>query len=164
MLFNSYEFLYFFLPATLAGFFAFSGCRFYTAAAAWLAFVSILFYGYWSPIYVILLLASIAVNFAAGHGMLRCLSSGRLDLVKRILILAIVADLGALGYFKYANFFVDSINSALHTNINLARIVLPIGISFFTFTQIAFLVDTFRGKVQESRIIPYTLFVTFSRI
>lgn len=113
---------------------------------------------------MILLLASITVNFAVGHGMLRCLSSGRLDLAKRILILAIVADLGALGYPKYANFFVDSINSALHTNINLARIVLPIGISFFTFTQIAFLVDTFRGKVQQSRIIPYTLFVTFSRI
>ena len=161
MLFNSYEFLFFFLPATIAVFFVLSGYRFFKAAAAWLALVSIFFYGYWNPRYVILLLASIAINFAAGHAILRYRDALRLDSARRILVLAIVANLGALGCFKYANFFVNSINSVVHTNIALAQIVLPIGISFFTFTQIAFLVDTFRGKVKESRIVPYTLFVTF---
>lgn len=161
MLFNSYEFLFFFLPATIAVFFTLSGFRYFKAAAAWLALVSIFFYGYWSPRYVILLMASIAVNFTAGHAILRCRSALRLEQAQTILVVALVANLGALGYFKYANFFVNSINSVAHVDISLAQIVLPIGISFFTFTQIAFLVDTFRGKVHESRFVPYTLFVTF---
>ena len=161
MLFNSYEFLFSFLPATIAVFFALSGRQYLKAAAAWLALVSIFFYGYWNPRYVILLIASISINFAAGHAILRYRLALRSDLAQRVLVLALVANLSALGYFKYANFFVNSINSVAHTNIFLAQIVLPIGISFFTFTQIAFLVDTFRGKVHESRIVPYTLFVTF---
>jgi alginate O-acetyltransferase complex protein AlgI len=161
MLFNSYEFLFFFLPVTVAVFFAFSGFRQVKAAAAWLALVSIFFYGYWSPRYVVLLMASIVLNFAAGHAILRYRQAGSEVSARRILILAIVANLSALGYFKYANFFVNSINDALQTDISLAQIILPIGISFFTFTQIAFLVDTFSGKVKETRFIPYTLFVTF---
>ncbi len=161
MLFNSYVFLFFFLPTTIAVFFTLSGFRFLRTAAAWLALVSIFFYGYWNPSYVILLMASIAVNFSAGHVILKYRSLSRLDLAHRVLVLAVLVNLAALGYFKYANFFINSINSAAHTDIHLAQIVLPIGISFFTFTQIAFLVDTFRGKVQESRFIPYTLFVTF---
>ena len=161
MLFNSYEFLFFFLTVTLSVFFTLSGFRYLKAAAAWLALASIFFYGYWNLSYVTLLIASIAVNFAAGNGILRHHRAGRSEVARRILILAIIANLGTLGYFKYANFFVNSINSAIHANIALAQIILPIGISFFTFTQIAFLVDTFRGKVQESKIVPYTLFVTF---
>lgn len=161
MLFNSYEFLFFFLPVTLGVFFALSGYRCLRTAAAWLALVSIFFYGYWSPRYVLLLLASIAVNFAAGHLILRCRGASRMRAAKRVLVLALVANLGALGYFKYANFFVESLNAAAGTQWHLAPIVLPIGISFFTFTQIAFLVDTYQGKVRESRIVPYILFVTY---
>lgn len=161
MLFNSYEFLFFFLPATIAVFLTLSGYRYFKAAAAWLALASIFFYGYWSPRYVILLMASIALNFAAGHAISRYRRGFRPELAQRILVAALAANLGALGYFKYANFFVNSINSAANTNIDLAQIVLPIGISFFTFTQIAFLIDTFRGKVSESRFVPYVLFVTF---
>jgi alginate O-acetyltransferase complex protein AlgI len=161
MLFNSYEFLFFFLPVTIAVFFAFSGFRYVRAAAAWLALVSIFFYGYWSPRYVILLMASILINFAAGHGILKYQSAGNQKTARRILVLAIVGNLTALAYFKYANFFVNSLNSAFDAQIALAQIILPIGISFFTFTQIAFLVDTFSGKVKETRFIPYTLFVTF---
>jgi alginate O-acetyltransferase complex protein AlgI len=161
MLFNSYEFLLLFLPVTLAAFFALSGFRFLKAAAAWLALVSLFFYGYWSPRYVVLLMASITFNFCAGQAIARWRSSGRPELSHRILVVALFVNLGALAYFKYANFFIDSINLAAHTDLSLAQIVLPIGISFFTFTQIAYLVDTYRGKVQESRFIPYTLFVTF---
>ena len=161
MLFNSYEFLFFFLPTTLAGFFALSGARFFKAAAAWLALVSIFFYGYWSPGYVALLMGSITVNFAAGHTILRCRSARRPDHAKLVLVIALVANLGALAYFKYANFFVNSINNLANTGFFLPQVILPIGISFFTFTQIAFLVDTYHGKVQESRAVPYILFVTF---
>jgi alginate O-acetyltransferase complex protein AlgI len=161
MLFNSYEFLFFFLPATLAVFFALSGFNHVKAAAAWLALVSIFFYGYWNPRYVILLMTSIAFNFAIGHAIAKSRLAARPESAQRILILALVVNLAALGYYKYANFFVHSLNSAGHLDLYLAQIVLPIGISFFTFTQIAFLVDTFRGKVHESKFVPYTLFVTF---
>lgn len=161
MLFNSYEFLFLFLPTTLVFFFALSGARRFKAAAAWLALVSIFFYGYWSPRYVVLLLTSILFNFTAGHAILRSRLTHRHGRARQLLILAVAANLAALAYFKYANFFVDSINLVAGTGIGLPQIVLPIGISFFTFTQIAFLVDTYHQKVRESRFIPYTLFVTF---
>ena len=161
MLFNSYEFLFLFLPVTLAAFFVLSGLGFLKAAAAWLALASIFFYAYWSPRYVVLLLVSIAINFAAGQAIAKYRNAHRPEISLRVLVSALIANLGALAYFKYANFFVDSVNSAAATDFSLAKIILPIGISFFTFTQIAYLVDTFRGKVQEPRLIPYTLFVTF---
>ncbi|HUP08292.1 MAG TPA: MBOAT family protein [Caldimonas sp.] len=161
MLFNSYEFLFLFLPATLAGFFVLSGVRRFRIAAAWLALASIFFYGYWNPRYVALLLGSIAVNFGAGMGILRARADGRLRTAHRILVVAVVADLATLGYFKYANFFVENLARLASVDIDIARIVLPIGISFFTFTQIAYLVDTYHGKVRETGFLPYTLFVTF---
>lgn len=161
MLFNSFEFLLFFLPATLAVFFILSSLNHFKMAAAWLALASIFFYGYWNLRYVTLLMTSILINFAAGHVILRYRNISQFEAAQRILILAIIANLGALGYFKYANFFINSFNNTLGTNLFLKQIILPIGISFFTFTQIAFLIDTFKGKVRESRFVPYTLFVTF---
>lgn len=161
MLFNSYEFLLIFLPATAAVFFTLSGWGYLRSAATWLAFASIVFYGYWSPSYVLLLLASIAGNFLAGRAILQYRATQRFSRSKWMLSLAVMANLGTLGYFKYANFFVDSLNILAHTHLTLAHIALPIGISFFTFTQIAFLVDTYQGKVQESKAIPYILFVTY---
>lgn len=161
MLFNSYEFLFFFLPCTLALFFAFSRYGHLKAAAAWMAIASLFFYGYWSPRYLVLLSASIILNFAAGQAIAATKAIANHSGAKRILVGALCANLAALAYFKYANFFVNSINSAAGLDLTLAQIVLPIGISFFTFTQIAFLVDTYQGKVRESRFIPYVLFVTF---
>jgi alginate O-acetyltransferase complex protein AlgI len=161
LLFNSYEFLFLFLPATLAVFFVLSGRRHFKAAAAWLALASVFFYGYWSPRYVVLLLASIALNFSAGRALLWCHAHERPGRARLVLVVALVANLLALAWFKYANFFVESVNGVVGTGWSLPEIVLPIGISFFTFTQIAFLVDTYKGKVRESKIVPYTLFVTF---
>jgi alginate O-acetyltransferase complex protein AlgI len=161
MLFNSYEFLFFFLPTTFVVFFALSGLRWARAAAAWLALASIFFYGYWNPRFVVLLLLSIALNFLAGRAMLHARAAQRWNLSKYVLALALVGNLATLGYFKYANFFVSSINSVAGTQYFLAQIALPIGISFFTFTQIAFLLDTYHGKVAETRVVPYVLFVTF---
>lgn len=161
MLFNSYEFLFLFLPATLAVFFVLSGTRQQRLAAAWLAIASIVFYGYWSPRYVFLLLISIGANFTAGRMIMAHRAAERMSSAKRVLVVAIVANLAALAWFKYANFFVDSINAVATTGLTLPKIILPIGISFFTFTQIAFLVDTYSGKVREPGIVPYTLFVTF---
>ncbi len=161
MLFNSYEFLFLFLPTTLVVFFVFSGARWFRAAAAWLAIVSIVFYGYWSPRYVILLMASVGFNFMAGSVIAARRQAGQAAGARLILIVALAANLATLGYFKYADFLVDSINTATNASLPLLHVVLPIGISFFTFTQIAFLVDTYHGKVRESRFVPYVLFVTF---
>jgi alginate O-acetyltransferase complex protein AlgI len=161
MLFNSYEFLFLFLPITLCLFFALAGMGRARLAAGWLAVASVFFYGYWGPRYVLLLTASIAFNFVAGRAILRANLEQAGDRSKRILQAALVTNMLVLGYFKYTNFLVQSINDALGTSIASPGIVLPIGISFFTFTQIAFLVDTYYRKVHEPSPMPYALFVTF---
>jgi alginate O-acetyltransferase complex protein AlgI len=156
MLFNSYPFLFVFLPATFAGFFLLA--RFsHTLAAAWLTVASFVFYGWWSLAYVALLLASIAFNFAVGMAIVREAGTGR---SRRLLALGVAANLLLLGYYKYADFFVSNLNR-IGAGLPLPEVVLPLGISFFTFTQIAFLVDAWQGKASEYRFIHYALFVTY---
>lgn len=161
MLFNSYEFLFVFLPLTAAVFFVLSAAGWARAAAACLGLASVFFYGYWSPRYLPLLLGSIAFNYMMGSAILMQRQAAGQRPAQHLLILAICTNLIVLGYFKYANFFVDSITAATGIDWHLSRIVLPIGISFFTFTQIAYLVDTFQGKVRETNFLHYLLFVTY---
>jgi D-alanyl-lipoteichoic acid acyltransferase DltB (MBOAT superfamily) len=156
MLFNSYVFLFAYLPITVAGFFIL-GRRSQLWAAAWLAGASLFFYGWWDYRYLPLLLGSILFNY----GCAVQLGPGRIRHRKGLLIAAIAANLGLLAYYKYAGFFVASVAQLLAQPLPALHVVLPIGISFFTFTQIAFLVDTYRGKAQESRFVHYLLFVTY---
>ena len=156
MLFNSYVFLFAYLPITVAGFFIL-GRRSQLWAAAWLAGASLFFYGWWDYRYLPLLLGSILFNY----GCAALLGAGRIRHRKGLLIAAIAANLGLLAYYKYAGFFVASLAQLLAQPLPVLHVVLPIGISFFTFTQIAFLVDTYRGKAQESRFVHYLLFVTY---
>ena len=160
MLFNSYPFILLFLPLTLIGFFLI-GRDSRHGGAAWLALASLFFYGWWNPAYVGLLLFSIVFNYFAGGQLARSVAAGHKRTARLLLIAAIAADLALLGYYKYANFFVTNFNDAAGTHFSLATIVLPLGISFFTFTQIAFLVDAYRGEVAEYRFINYALFVTY---
>ncbi len=126
----------------------------------WLSMMSVFFYAWWNPSYVFLLLLSVAVNFCFGFGIAR-LRKQAYRWSKVLLILGISADLGLLGYYKYANFFLDAlINSGVHTSL-ISDLILPLGISFFTFTQIAFLVDAHQGKACEFNFIHYLLFVTY---
>lgn len=156
MLFNSYVFLLAFLPITALGFFVI-GRRSQLFAAGWLAAASLFFYGWWDVRYLPLLLASITFNYGcASH-----LRPGRHIKRKLILAGAIGVNLGLLVYYKYAGFFAASFAELTGGPRVLLHIVLPIGISFFTFTQIAFLVDTYQGKVVESRFVYYLLFVTY---
>ena len=157
MLFNSYEFIFLYLPAVLCCFFTIA--RFsHRLAALWLAVASLFFYAMWNPKFVLLLLASIAFNYAAGYliGLARDNQRSKL-----ILIFAVGANLFLLSVFKYANFFISTVNHASSTEFPLADIVLPLGVSFFTFTQIAFLVDVYRGIAREYNFIHYLLFVTY---
>lgn len=153
MLFNSLPFIFLFLPIVLMGFFVL-GRRSPMAAAAWLTLASLFFYGWWNPLYVGLLVLSMAFNYQMGLRLVHARSA-------TTLAVAIGADLALLAYYKYANFFVDNLNASLHTHISVGEIILPLGISFFTFTQIAFLVDAYQGKVRELRLVHYALFVTY---
>lgn len=156
MLFNSFVFLLAYLPVTLLVFFLL-GKRSQLWAAAWLAAASLFFYGWWDYRYLPLILASITLNYGAALRIRSAQGRAR----KRWLGAAVAANLALLGYYKYAGFFVSSVAQlAGHEAVTL-NIALPIGISFFTFTQIAFLVDTSQGKVDESRFIHYLLFVTY---
>ena len=158
MLFNSYPFLFLFLPVTLLGFFRLG--RFKPALASlWLFLASLTFYAWWNPVYVVLLLASVLFNYAVGQALLR--NHGRAGAMQAILTLGVAVDLGLLGYYKYANFFVSSLTGLFDNGWHIAPVLLPLGISFFTFTQIAFLVDAYRGEVKEANLIHYGLFVTY---
>lgn len=157
VLFNSYSFLFLFLPLTVLGFFL--AARLGKAAGAgWLAACSLFFYAWWDYRYLALLMASICANYLAGSFIARNSASakGRLALG-----MAITANLLLLAYYKYADFFLSSANAVLGTDWPILGIILPIGISFFTFTQIAFLADAYAGKVTEYRFIYYILFVTY---
>lgn len=156
MLFNSFEFLGVFLPITFLGFFLLARYS-EKASAGWLAAASIVFYGWWSVAYIPLLLASVVLNYFAGMRI----GHGPAEQKRAWLWAAVIANLGLLAYFKYADFLVGSVNAVAHTDFLLLNVVLPIGISFFTFTQIAFLVDTYQGKVREYRFVHYLLFVTY---
>jgi alginate O-acetyltransferase complex protein AlgI len=160
MLFNSYAFIFLYLPIVLLIYFHLARLG-HAYAAGWLAMASLFFYGYWNPAYVGLLLASIIFNYAFGLWIAKSRNNAVRVSGKQLLVVAVVANLSLLGYYKYANFFISSANSVTGLSLSLGDIILPLGISFFTFTQIAFLVDTWQGKVKEYNFIHYTLFVTY---
>lgn len=160
MLFNSLAFIFLFLPVVLAGYFIL-GRRSSIGAAAWLTLASLFFYGWWNPMYVGLLVLSMVFNYRMGLGIVLARAEGSSARARRLLIFALVADLALLAYYKYASFFVDNLNATLQTQLSLGEIILPLGISFFTFTQIAFLVDAYQGKAREYSFVHYALFVTY---
>ncbi len=159
MLFNSYEFLLAFLPLAVAGYFLVARLAPGRAGNAWLVAASLLFYAWWRAEFVLLLAASIAVNHAAGVALVRRAAAGRP--ARGLLAAAIAFDLVLLGYFKYANFFAENVAALLGLAAPRLEVVLPIGISFFTFTQIAFLVDCAKRKAAEPDPVNYALFVTY---
>jgi len=165
MLFNSTEFILFFLPCVLLLFFQLGRQGYYRLAIALLVAASLFFYSWWNPANLIILISSILFNYCVGS-TLTSTSSGSLvrrSLIKQsLLVIGIVVNLAAIGYFKYANFLVHTANEFLQTNFYFSDIVLPLGISFFTFQQIAFLVDSYRGQIEyRYRFLDYCLFVTF---
>jgi D-alanyl-lipoteichoic acid acyltransferase DltB (MBOAT superfamily) len=159
MLFSSYIFLFVFLPPTLVGFCLLSRWVGPKPAKLWLTLASLVFYGWWNPVYVVLILASMLFNFWLGGRMGRVIRSGRSG--RPWLFWGVAANLLLLGYFKYANFFVSNIDALWGTDWTLGKIVLPLGISFFTFTQIAYLADVSRGVVCEYNLGDFLLFITF---
>ena len=161
MLFNSYTFIFIFLPITLIGFFTLA--RYYSAkvATGWLTIASLIFYGYWNPTYLTLLAISILFNHQIGDRITKIETGSRG--AKILLWIGISLNLALIAYYKYAGFFLSSLNSLLQTNLPIPEIILPLAISFYTFTQIAYLVDAFRGETKNVKydLPTYSLFVCF---
>ena len=155
MLFNSYGFIFLFLPITIIGFFLINSYFSAKFSTAWLILMSLIFYGYWNYHYVALLIFSISVNFFTGRKIFHSATRKKFWLT-----CGIIFNLSLLFYFKYTGFFLTNINALFGQNFLVPEIVLPLGISFFTFTQTAFLVDTYRGEVEKYSFGNYCLFVT----
>jgi D-alanyl-lipoteichoic acid acyltransferase DltB (MBOAT superfamily) len=157
MLFNSYQFIFLFLPIALTGYFVLGRVG-NLAPVIWLALASLAFYSASNWQFVALLLASVAFNYVIGM----LLISKRLRSGPRfaVLTIGVAGDLLVLGTFKYAGFLVANLNVIFATGLTL-NILLPVGISFYTFTQIAFLVDAYRGNVARYGLPHYALFVTY---
>ena len=162
MLFNSFEFIFLFLPITLVLFFYLGKKRENVERQLpiiWLIIASLIFYGRWKPLNLPLIVLSIAINYYLGYGIDRYLDR---PVVKKLLFIAgITFNLGLISYFKYSSFILNNINHAIGTNFSLPAIVLPLAISFFTFQQIAYLVDAYRGETKEYDLRKYMLFVCF---
>ena len=159
MLFTQFEFLFLFLPLTAGGYFLLA--RFVEAPAArmsWLAAASLIFYGYWDLHFVPIILVSILFNYGMG-----LLVAGQTDVKPRgwLFAVAITANLGALAFYKYTNFGIQIVNAIAASKHPSLAIVLPLGISFFTFTQIAYLADIYGGYPHERNLVKYGLFVTY---
>src|SRR6266481_9355547 len=157
MLFNSYLFIFLFLPVVLAGYFIL-GRLGNLAAVTWLTLASLLFYSASNWQFVPLLAASVAFNYVIGLTLISTRLSGRLRFAA--LTIGVAVDLLVLGTFKYAGFLAANLNAIFSTGLTV-DILLPVGISFYTFTQIAFLVDAYRGKVAHYALPHYALFVTY---
>ena len=158
MLFNSYAFIFGFLPATLLGYFVLArfGRR---PSLLWLIAASLLFYGWWHPAFLLVLATSIAFNYGMTELIAR--TAGRPRMQNGVLFAAIAANLGALAYYKYLYTLVQMINLRTGWHLQFDELVLPIGISFFTFTQIGYMLDVKQGIAEERGLLNHVLFVTF---
>ncbi|GEL78649.1 MBOAT family O-acyltransferase [Tenuibacillus multivorans] len=154
MLFNSFEFIFVFLPVMFIGYYIFNRFNF-TLAKIWLLCGSLFFYSWWNPIYLPLLLSSILVNFLIGIWI------SKTGYKKSVLTLGIMFNVSLLGFFKYYDFLIENVNFAFGANFSILHLVLPLAISFFTFQQIAYLVDSYRGTTKERNLLNYALFVSF---
>ena len=160
MLFNSLIYIFIFLPIVIFVYQLLLKIHLIPASKVWLVISSVIFYAYYDPKYTFILLLSMLINFSIGS----CFNKKKFaDDFRRkaLLFIGLAFNILLLGYYKYANFFIDNVNSVFHCDINIQKIVLPLGISFFTFTQIAYLADEYKKEAREYNLINYMLFVTF---
>ncbi len=160
MLFNSFEYIFLFLPASFLLYFFLHKTKWATAAKISLIGASLFFYAWWEASYLFIILLSVFFNFAIGN----LVSSNTLEsdrVKKALLVFGIAANLALLGYFKYMDFFLENLNGLLGTSYPYLRLALPLGISFFTFQQITYLIDSYRHETKEYSFLNYMLFVTF---
>ncbi len=181
MLFNSYIFIFLFLPICIVGYFLLNKTKNYRLGHVFLLGMSLWFYGYFNPSYLLIIVCSVIVNYLFYLWMFRlqhaailgaaseneelaampAVTVGRLKACKPVMILAVAVNLGIIFYFKYMDFFIENVNAVFGTDWPFMNIALPLGISFFTFQQISFIVDTYRGEVPDYDFLTYACYVTF---
>ena len=164
MLFNSFEFIFVFLPLVISIYFIINKFCPFWSAKFFLVIASLLFYSFFKISYLPLLITSILVNYGFGtilNSTRFSISESRHLKRKLFLIIGVIFNVGLLGYFKYMGFFVNNLNAVFSTNFPITNILLPLGISFFTFHQLAFLVDSYKGKLVHPGFLDYANFVTF---
>lgn len=158
MLFNSYIFVLLFLPLTLIGFFVLNHFKQFRLASVYLLLMSLWFYAYFNVKYLPIILVSMVSNFLF-YKLFKC---GFVGWIKKIfLVIALILNIGVLFYFKYYDFFFENVNAIFNTNVAMKYLILPLGISFFTFQQLSFVIDSYKGEVSEYDFVNYALFVTY---
>ncbi|MCK5537730.1 MAG: MBOAT family protein, partial [Bacteroidales bacterium] len=160
MLFNSYEFIFIFLPITFFIYFFLLNKRLIVGAKGFLVFASLFFYSWWNIAYLPIILTSMLFNYVIGNSLNENFKKVQLH-KNSLLAFGVITNIGLLGYFKYADFFIENTNLVFDGSMPLLHLALPLAISFFTFQQIAYLVDSYRGETKEYNFLNYALFVTF---
>lgn len=161
MLFNSYVFIFLFLPLALAGYYLLNYLKKYRVAGIFLIGMSLWFYGYFNKSYLLIICGSIAANYLLSVLINRGGGCGNKGTRKIILTFGILANIAVIFYFKYFNFFIENVNSIFGKTFELKNIALPLGISFFTFQQVSYLVDSYKGETKGYTFDEYALFVSF---
>ena len=159
MIFSSYEFIFIFFPIVIVGYFLLSYFKNRNIQYSYLLIMSLVFYGWFNFSYLYIIIFSILFNYFLA--LLMDKKDSNKNLKKTIVIVGIIINLSLLGYFKYYDFFIENINILFNTNIMLKNLILPLGISFFTFQQLSFLISCYKNEEKLSNFIVYALFVTF---
>jgi D-alanyl-lipoteichoic acid acyltransferase DltB (MBOAT superfamily) len=159
MAFHTYQFVFGVLPACYIGFLLAHKIGGWMTAYRFLAVASVAFYAQFSYLLVAILLTSVVANYVVGEFLMN-LGGGR-KVAGRVLIAAIAANLAALGYFKYTNFLIETVNAVSGSKIGLLQIIVPVGVSFYTFVQIGYLIEAYNGQVERPGFSRYVLFATF---
>jgi D-alanyl-lipoteichoic acid acyltransferase DltB (MBOAT superfamily) len=160
MLFNSSEFIFIFLPVSFFVYFYLLHKRLIIAAKGCLVFASLFFYSWWNVNYLPIILSSMLFNYLIGNSLNENFNKVRIH-KRSLLIFGVIVNIALLCFFKYSDFLIENFNIAFNGSISLLNLTLPLAISFFTFQQIAYLVDSFRGETSEYDFLNYALFVTF---
>jgi len=164
VLFNSQFYIFLFLPIVVIVYFILNRLRLVIGGKAWLVLASLFFYGYWNPLYLLLIISSMLVNFGVGRALHRTKKKPGHHWYPRLKVIlgaGIFFNLGLLGFFKYADFFIINLNRVFNSGAEPFGLALPLAISFFTFQQIAYLVDSYQQDTQEYDFLNYCLFVSF---
>lgn len=163
MLFNSFPYIFLFLPISVIVYVSLNKFS-ETAGKYWLVVISLIFYSFGTVTYLPLLLLSIVINYAVSIAIRKNNKSNSKTNVRVLnvyLIIGLIFNIGLLAFFKYSDFFISNINQISNLNISFLRLAIPLGISFFTFQQITYLVDTYRNEIEDTNFLNYSIFITF---
>ena len=159
MLFNSYVFVFLFFPIVILGWFLLNHFKKYELAKVFLTIASLYFYGYFNWSYLLIIVSSIVLNYIFS-GIL--LSKNSKSIFRKIIFaIAMCLNIGSLGLFKYYDFLIENINTVFNASFTLLNVLLPLGISFFTFQQLSYIIDSYKGDVPKYSFFDYALFVTY---